>query len=129
MKFIVYFFVQMPIVKERRRFTDVMEEEQFIRKEHRVQTMGREEFSLYKLQGGEEMEVCIDRVPSKAPYKNIKANNLSYYLNVCTFQQVHQHIEIKCHIQPSLCLCLLIPNNQTRNYTEMDRELSMYMLF
>ena len=50
----------MPIVKERRRFTDVMEEEQLVKTDRRVKAIGREDFSIYKLHRGEEMEVKID---------------------------------------------------------------------
>ncbi len=47
----------MPIVKERRRFVDVMEEEQIVKKDTRVRAMGREDFSIYKLHREEEVEV------------------------------------------------------------------------
>jgi len=47
----------MPIVKERRRFTDVMEEEQLLKKEKRIETLGREDFSVYKIGRDVEVEV------------------------------------------------------------------------
>jgi len=51
---------QMPIVKERRRFTDVMEEEQMTKTDKRVRAIGREDFSIYKLhRGEEELEVNV----------------------------------------------------------------------
>ena len=49
----------MPIVKERRRFVDVMEEEHVVKKETRVRAMGREDFSIYKLHRDEEVEVIF----------------------------------------------------------------------
>ena len=49
----------MPIVKERRRFTDVMEEEQLTKVDKRTLAMGREDFSIYKLHRGEEVEVKL----------------------------------------------------------------------
>jgi len=49
--------VKMPIVKERRRFTDVMEEEQLCKVDKRTLAMGREDFSIYKLHRGEEVEI------------------------------------------------------------------------
>ena len=51
------YFAQLPIVKERRRFTDVMEEEQLTKVDKRTLAMGREDFSIYKLHRGEEVEV------------------------------------------------------------------------
>ena len=44
-------------MKERRRFTDVMEEEQLTKVNKRTLAMGREDFSIYKLHRGEEVEV------------------------------------------------------------------------
>lgn len=51
----------MPIVKERRRFTDVMEEEQLTKVDKRILAMGREDFSLYKLHRDEEVEVSENK--------------------------------------------------------------------
>ncbi|XP_040572571.1 protein Obscurin [Lepeophtheirus salmonis] len=41
--------VKMPIVKERRRFTDVMEEEFTSQRESRLEAWGRDDFSVHKL--------------------------------------------------------------------------------
>merc|ERR1719412_1132735 len=40
--------VKCPIVKERRRFTDVMDEEVEIQREARLEAWGRDDFSVYK---------------------------------------------------------------------------------
>ena len=40
--------VKCPIVKERRRFNDVMEEEHERVREERLEAWGREDFSIYK---------------------------------------------------------------------------------
>ncbi len=55
----------MPIVKERRRFVDVMEEEHVVKKESRVRAIGREDFSIYKLHREEEVEVTFDCIWSQ----------------------------------------------------------------
>ena len=39
----------MPIIKERRRFTDVMEEESTTSRESRLTAWGRDDFSVYKM--------------------------------------------------------------------------------
>lgn len=62
-------FIQVPIIKERRRFTDVMEEESEARKESRLSAWGREDFSVHKLQQGGTLEMQVrnqllsDKVP------------------------------------------------------------------
>ena len=43
----------MPIIKERRRFTDVMEEEASTQRESRLNAWGRDDFSVYKMHKGE----------------------------------------------------------------------------
>ena len=39
---------QVPIVKERRRFTDVLDEEAAIKYERKMEAWGRDDFSVYK---------------------------------------------------------------------------------
>ncbi len=50
-------------MKERRRFTDVMEEEMEIRREARLEAWGREDFSTFrpvkKLEGDADYEVEV----------------------------------------------------------------------
>merc|ERR1712213_76246 len=53
-----------PIVKERRRFTDVMEEEQVSQREARLDAWGREDFSVFKpskLADGETVQMSYTR--------------------------------------------------------------------
>eukprot|EP00095_Tigriopus_kingsejongensis_P002259 maker-scaffold633_size121756-snap-gene-0.25 protein:Tk02259 transcript:maker-scaffold633_size121756-snap-gene-0.25-mRNA-1 annotation:"muscle m-line assembly protein unc-89-like isoform x2" len=60
--------VTCPIVKERRRFIDVMEEEVEIRRESRLEAWGREDFSIYKphkvlhVEEGEEIQMEYTKV-------------------------------------------------------------------
>merc|ERR1719189_2510596 len=49
--------VKCPIIKERRRFTDVMEEEAERKKETRMEAWGRDDFSVYKMHKGENVEI------------------------------------------------------------------------
>ncbi len=62
--------VKCPIIKERRRFTDVMDEEFEQRREDRLEAWGREDFSVYKpakvlgqMEDGEtqELEIAIEK--------------------------------------------------------------------
>merc|ERR1712223_1694534 len=48
---------QVPIIKERRRFTDVMEEESTTQRESRLSAWGRDDFSVYKMHKGETVEI------------------------------------------------------------------------
>jgi hypothetical protein len=41
--------LQVPIIKERRRFTDVMEENSLSQRENRLEAWGRDDFSVYKM--------------------------------------------------------------------------------
>ena len=45
--------LKVPIIKERRRFTDVMEEESSTQRESRLNAWGRDDFSVYKMRKGE----------------------------------------------------------------------------
>lgn len=45
---VFWFFFQCPIIKERRRFTDVMDEESERIRESRLEAWGREDFSVFK---------------------------------------------------------------------------------
>ena len=50
----------MPIIKERRRFTDVMEEEATVKREDRLSAWGRDDFSVYKMhKTGESVEIQV----------------------------------------------------------------------
>merc|ERR1719481_290459 len=56
--------VKCPIVKERRRFTDVMEEEQESQREARLDAWGREDFSVFKpskVADGETVQMSYTR--------------------------------------------------------------------
>merc|ERR1719400_2405559 len=56
--------VKCPIVKERRRFTDVMDEEMESQREARLDAWGREDFSVYKpskLAEGESVQMSYTR--------------------------------------------------------------------
>merc|ERR1719412_1926317 len=56
--------VKCPIVKERRRFTDVMEEEQESQREARLDAWGREDFSVFKpskIADGETIQITTTR--------------------------------------------------------------------
>merc|ERR1719348_1159178 len=56
--------VKCPIVKERRRFTDVMEEEQESQREARLDAWGRDDFSVFKpskLAEGESVQMSYTR--------------------------------------------------------------------
>ena len=55
----IYLFFQCPIIKERRRFTDVMEEEAERKKETRMEAWGRDDFSVYKMHKGETVEIQV----------------------------------------------------------------------
>merc|ERR1711962_997569 len=56
--------VKCPIIKERRRFTDVMEEEMEIQRDARLEAWGKEDFSVFKpkkLAAGEEVQITTTR--------------------------------------------------------------------
>eukprot|EP00094_Tigriopus_californicus_P003329 TCALIF_03202-PA protein Name:"Similar to unc-89 Muscle M-line assembly protein unc-89 (Caenorhabditis elegans)" AED:0.27 eAED:0.27 QI:0/0.83/0.76/0.92/0.91/0.88/25/216/2842 len=79
--------VTCPIVKERRRFIDVMEEEIEIRREDRLEAWGRDDFSIYKphkvlqVQEGEEvtMEYTKERevIDGTTPFFREKPSDLA----------------------------------------------------
>merc|ERR1719225_1730688 len=48
---------KVPIVKERRRFTDVMEEESTTKRESRLSAWGRDDFSVYKMHTAQTVEI------------------------------------------------------------------------
>ena len=50
---------QVPIIKERRRFTDVMEEESTTQRESRLSAWGRDDFSVYKMHTAQTVEIQV----------------------------------------------------------------------
>ena len=50
---------QVPIIKERRRFTDVMEEESTTQRESRLSAWGRDDFSVYKMHSAQAVEIQV----------------------------------------------------------------------
>merc|ERR1711962_1214325 len=48
---------KVPIIKERRRFTDVMEEESTTKRESRLSAWGRDDFSVYKMHTAQTVEI------------------------------------------------------------------------
>jgi len=56
--------VKCPIIKERRRFTDVMDEEMELQRDARLDAWGKEDFSVFKpskLADGEEIQISTTR--------------------------------------------------------------------
>ena len=50
---------QVPIIKERRRFTDVMEEESTTQRDQRLSAWGRDDFSVYKMHSAQTVEIQV----------------------------------------------------------------------
>jgi serine/threonine protein kinase len=48
---------KVPIIKERRRFTDVMEEESTTQRDKRLSAWGRDDFSVYKMHSAQTVEI------------------------------------------------------------------------
>merc|ERR1712158_21652 len=48
---------KVPIIKERRRFTDVMEEESTTQRDQRLSAWGRDDFSVYKMHSAQTVEI------------------------------------------------------------------------
>ncbi len=80
---------KVPIVKERRRFTDVMEEEATIKRETKLEAWGRDDFSVYKParmlgevggggEGAEEIvqEMTIEKEASSVRIRSVPRNLL-----------------------------------------------------
>ena len=73
------FCAQVPIVKERRRFTDVLDEEAAIKYERKMEAWGRDDFSVYKPArllggpggGGEGEEDTTQEVTSRLRRKSV----------------------------------------------------------
>ena len=61
--------MQVPIIKERRRFVDVMEEETEMQRDARLEAWGRDDFSVYKMHklktsGEEGVEIQVRKIYS-----------------------------------------------------------------
>ena len=64
-------FLQCPIIKERRRFTDVMEEESVNQRESRLTAWGRDDFSVYKMHKAGAQESVEIQVKHKDDEKSL----------------------------------------------------------
>ena len=74
--------LQCPIIKERRRFTDVMEEESVNQRESRLTAWGRDDFSVYKMHKGAQESVEIQVFFKYVVMKNVESH---YQRHCCTF--------------------------------------------
>ena len=63
--------LQCPIIKERRRFTDVMEEESVNQRESRLTAWGRDDFSVYKMHKAGAQESVEIQVNHKDDEKSL----------------------------------------------------------